>query len=114
MRGLDALTEELLGTFRVPKHPFASLQFGLKAIRSAEHLAKSTFRSEKARGLFAGLAAHSVLPLEARGSAAFGLVMAALAHRHGWPVIAGGAQHLTDALAACLESLGGLSRPGMR
>jgi phytoene dehydrogenase-like protein len=65
------------------------------------------FQGERAKGLFAGLAAHSMLTLEHWGSAAFGLVLAITAHAVGWPIARGGAQKLSGALAAHLRSLGG-------
>ena len=57
--------------------------------------------------LFAGVAAHSMLPLEHWGSAAFGLVLGIAGHSVGWPIARGGAQKLSDALVAHLRSLGG-------
>src|SRR6266536_1824206 len=65
------------------------------------------FSTERARALFAGHAAHSVLPLERAGSAGFGLVLCAAAHVDGWAFPRGGSQALVDALAARLTSLGG-------
>jgi len=65
------------------------------------------------RALFAGLAAHSVLPLTHMASSATGLILAAAAHTTGWPIVAGGAQSLTNALVAYLESLGGRVITGM-
>ena len=53
------------------------------------------------------MAAHSMLPLEHWGSAAFGLVLGIAGHAVGWPIARGGAQKLIDALAAHLRSLGG-------
>jgi phytoene dehydrogenase-like protein len=52
------------------------------------------------------VAAHSVLPLETRPSAAFGLVLAAAGHAAGWPIPKGGSQRISDALASYLVSLG--------
>jgi phytoene dehydrogenase-like protein len=60
-----------------------------------------------ARGLFAGLSAHSMLPLDSPLTAAFGQVMAASAHAVGWPVAKGGSQSIADALAAYFRDLGG-------
>ncbi len=40
-------------------------------------------------------------------SAAVGLVLMAAGHTVGWPIVRGGAQTLTDALAGHLRSLGG-------
>ena len=68
----------------------------------------------RARALFAGLAAHSILPLEDSPSAAFGLMLGILAHAVGWPIVRGGTQKLADALAAHFRSLGGEIRTGTR
>jgi phytoene dehydrogenase-like protein len=88
-------------------HPFARANFGLKAIRSARGLAGSLFKGEQARAIFAGIAAHSMLPLEQPPSAGFGLVLGVLGHAVGWPMPRGGSQKISDALAAHLRSLGG-------
>src|SRR5260221_10821082 len=80
---------------------------GWPVLLPATVLAKVAFRGEKARGLFAGLAAHSFLPLEQVISASFGLVLGALGHAVGWPLARGGSQKITEAMAAYLRSLGG-------
>jgi phytoene dehydrogenase-like protein len=90
-----------------PRHPVALANFGLKALRSARGLAEAWFQGEHARGLFAGAAAHSILPLEWMATSAFGLVLGASAHSGGWPVARGGSQRLADAMASLLRSLGG-------
>ena len=92
---------------RLPSHPIAMATFGLPALLPARALARMVFRDERARALFAGCAAHSVQPLSYIASAATGLVFAAAGHATGWPIVAGGAQSLTDALIAHLQSLGG-------
>ncbi|HEY6366960.1 MAG TPA: NAD(P)/FAD-dependent oxidoreductase [Candidatus Binatia bacterium] len=102
--GLDV---DLLGPIRPPRHPWNLARFGLLGIRPAHRLAEMRFQGERAKGLFAGLAAHSMLTLEHWGSAAFGLVLAITAHAVGWPIARGGAQKLSGALAAHLRSLGG-------
>jgi phytoene dehydrogenase-like protein len=96
-----------LGVSRVPRHPFAAASFGLHALRPATSFARSAFRTELARALFAGLAAHAVLPLERVGTAAFGLVFAVTVHVAGWPFARGGSQAIANALAAYLRTLGG-------
>lgn len=101
------LQPNVLGHLAVPRHPIAVGKFGLRALRSAESLAGRSFRGSAARGLFAGIAAHGVLPLDRVPSAAFGLVLGALAHVAGWVIPRGGAQRLSDALAAHLRSIGG-------
>jgi phytoene dehydrogenase-like protein len=110
----DDLLEDLLGPLRRPRHPFLLARFGLPAIRSAEGLARSAFRGGRARALFAGLAAHSILPLSAPVSASFGLVLGLLGHAVGWPVVRGGSQRIADGLAAHLRSLGGEIQTGRR
>ena len=103
----DKLVVDLLGPLRLPKHPLLLARFGLKAVRSADGLARGLFVGERARALLAGTAAHSMLPLERPGSAAFGLVLGGSAHASGWPLSRGGAQKLSDALASYLGALGG-------
>ena len=110
----DRLSGALLGPPRPPRHPLALGRFGLKAIQSARSLAEGAFEGEKARGLFAGLASHSILPLERRATAAFGLIFAAIGHAVGWPLPRGGAQKIADALASYLCSLGGEIFTGVR
>ncbi|HET9918813.1 MAG TPA: NAD(P)/FAD-dependent oxidoreductase [Ktedonobacteraceae bacterium] len=97
----------LLGPLRIPRFPFSLAHFGVLAIGSARSLAEHTFKGTHARALFAGMCAHSMLPLEQAPSASFGLVLGILGHVFGWPVPRGGSQHIVDALAAHLRSLGG-------
>lgn len=92
---------------RLPAHPWLLARFGSLALWPAAPLARRLFRTEPARALFAGQAAHSLLPLETLGSAAFGWVLAAAAHAVGWPIPRGGAQAIANALASYFESLGG-------
>jgi phytoene dehydrogenase-like protein len=103
-QGLDS---DILAPLHWPRRLSSFARFGFHAIRSARGLAESIFQGERARALFAGLAAHSMLPLEHAASAAFGLVLGITAHAVGWPIARGGAQKLTNALASLLCSLGG-------
>jgi len=64
-------------------------------------------KDARARALFAGLCAHSTHRVDAFASRAIGLVMAVSAHSTGWPFPRGGAQRISDALAACLREAGG-------
>jgi phytoene dehydrogenase-like protein len=83
------------------------LRFGLRAVFSANRLARFCFREERARALFAGCAAHSVLPLTQPLTAALGLLFAITAHVEDWPVAQGGSRAISQALASYLRSLGG-------
>lgn len=111
--GWSDLCREILGPIlHWPRHPLLLARFGTFAAPPATFLAKALFGGPRARALFAGMAAHSVLPLESAVSSAVGLVLAAAGHTTGWPIAAGGAQSLSDALAAYLRSLGGRIETG--
>ncbi|HMB91820.1 MAG TPA: NAD(P)/FAD-dependent oxidoreductase [Rhodothermales bacterium] len=108
------LGETLQPLLHIPRHPLLLARFGLQAIRSAKGVAEAWFETERARALFAGIAAHATLPLEQMGSSAFGLVLGLLGHAVGWPMPKGGAQRITDALAAHFRALGGTIETGRR
>ena len=107
VRHWEPLMDMLLGPLRLPRHPFLLARFAWSGIRSARDLAHSRFAADETRALFGGLAAHAVLPLEMRPTAAFGLILALLGHTVGWPMVRGGSQRLADAMASYLKSLGG-------
>jgi phytoene dehydrogenase-like protein len=100
------LFRDVLAPIRIPDHPLVMARFGLLGLRSAESLAKR-FRDPQTRGLFAGIAAHSILPLDLAATGAYGLVLAVSGHAAGWPIARGGSQVLADAMADHLRSLGG-------
>lgn len=103
----------VLGPLRWPRHPIALARFGVQALQSAADVAR-VFRDDPARALFAGLAAHSMLPLEQRPSAGIALALNLAAHVAGWCLPRGGAQALTNALVGHLQSLGGKMVTGVR
>ncbi len=108
----DQLLEDALGPLGFPKHPLLMMRFGIKALRSAEGLAKR-FRGHRARALLAGCAGHSILPLDHAFTAAIGLMFLVTGHVENWPVAAGGSQAITKALASLLQSLGGRVETGV-
>jgi phytoene dehydrogenase-like protein len=97
-----------------PHHPPILARFGVRALRSASGLASSLFKATAAQALFAGLAAHSMLPLEQLATAAFGLILGITGHVIGRPFPRGGAQQLAEALVSYLRSLGGEVVPHSR
>ena len=109
----DLAADVLRPALALPRHPLLTLLFGARALLSAERLA-GRLRGERARALFAGLAAHSFLALDEPLSAAFALLMAVSAHAVGWPIPRGGAQAITDALCRHLATLGGRVRTSAR
>ena len=109
-----ALLADAMAPLRMPAHPILFARFGLRAAWSANRLARLCFREERARALFAGCAAHSVLPLTQPLTAAMGVMFALTAHVVDWPVAEGGSQAIWRALVSYLESLGGRVETGRR
>jgi len=106
--------EHVLGpVLRPPRHPVSMARFGRHAVRPAVAVA-DRLADPGLRALFGGAAAHAFLPLERPLTASFGLLLGALAHVRGWPVVRGGSQGLTDALVSYLEVLGGTVVTGHR
>lgn len=103
----DKIWADLLGPPRWPRHFFAVSRFAWHARRSGRGLAQSLFRNPRTHALFAGLAAHSVLPLEQSPGAAIALMLAIAGHAVGWPFPRGGAGRIAEALASCFRELDG-------
>ncbi len=101
------IVDAVLGPLRWPRHPLALARFGIRALQPAASLARRTFSGAPARALFAGIAGHSMIPLEQPPTAGVALALTLAAHVGGWCLPRGGAQRLADALAAHLRSLGG-------
>lgn len=106
-RWTDLSAEILQPVLHVPQHPLLLAKFGTTALLPATTSARTFFSTTEARALFAGMAAHSILPLEKLGSGAFGWVLAIAAHSVGWPIPRGGSQQIANSLASCLKSFGG-------
>jgi len=99
--------EFLQPMLHLPRHPIALAKFGMRALFPATLVAKVLFKNKPARALFAGIAAHSFLPLESIVSSAFALVLGSAGHAVGWPIPHRGSQAISNALAAHLQELGG-------
>ena len=103
----EGIAPDMLGPLTIPKHPIDFIEFGLKAMLSAERLSNHYFQDEKTKAFFYGASAHATLPLDAWASSAFGLVLSCMAHKYNWPFPEGGAQAIISALVSYYESLGG-------
>jgi len=106
LRDWSYLLDEILSPVHFPKHPFPMARFGLTALKSATHLAKR-FQSKHAKGLWAGMASHSIRPLSSATTSSIALVLMGAAHAKGWPVPKGGAASIASALSSLFLSLGG-------
>src|SRR5262245_1572387 len=98
---------DVLAPLRWPSDPLRLARFGRIGLQSAAHLFRRQFKRPGTRALLGGVAAHALQPLTRRGTAAFGLILTALAHVAGWPFAHGGSRAISDALASCLRDLGG-------
>ena len=111
--GFDQLAEDLLRpVINVPRHPLRLAGFGPRAVLPATAMAR-WFRTEQARALFGGAAAHIYTRLDRPLTASLGLMILASGHRYGWPVSQGGTGAITEALAAALHAHGGTVTTGV-
>ncbi len=108
------LTADSLKPLGLPKNPIQMLRFGLKAFQPASFFANNAFASERAKALFAGCAAHSVLPFDKFFTSAIGLIFLITAHVENWAFPKGGSQNLAEALLSCYQSAGGELRLSTR
>lgn len=105
------IASDVLGPLKFPKELVAYTRFGLDAILPSTVVARR-FKSEKTKGLWAGMAAHSIQPLSNLASSAIGLVLLTAAHLQGWPIPKGGSQQIANALCSYFESIGGKVQTG--
>ena len=110
----DELAPMVLAGLRVPRSPLLLARFGLVALRSMCGLARGRFREPAAGALLAGIAAHSMVPLDAAGTASFALVLGAAGHAVGWPIAPGGSEAIVSALLASYKEAGGELATGVR
>jgi phytoene dehydrogenase-like protein len=113
-RGFAALSEDIMRPLlHVPRHPIRLLRFGLPAATPASVLAVK-FRTEEARALWGGCAAHAFSPLSHPLSSSVGMALICAGHKYGWPVARGGSRAISDALAAVISEYGGSFETGRR
>ncbi len=103
----DDIVDQVLGPLRVPPpHPISLTRFGAPGLVPATWLAKG-LRTDEARGLLAGLAAHAVAPFSMPLTGAVFELFAMAAHAYGWPLARGGSQSIAEELAARVTAAGG-------
>lgn len=100
------IVEDVLAPLHFPEHPLDMARFGWKALTPVTRLARR-FKTEAAKSLLAGMAAHGVLPLDNAATSAIALVLMINGHLKGWPIAKGGSVKIADALAAHFIAIGG-------
>jgi phytoene dehydrogenase-like protein len=111
-RHTDELCAALLAPLRrPPAHPVVLAAYGYRGLRPASAIARRWHTAE-ARALFAGAAAHAMMPLTSVPTAGVGLMLTALAHGAGWPLVTGGSARITDAMADAVLAAGGSIETG--
>ncbi len=109
----DVLVDATQPVLRVPRHPVAFARFGAVAALPATSLAR-VWKTEPAKALWAGAAAHAFHRLDRPFTSAVGLMLLLAGHAEGWPVAEGGSQAIADALAAEIRLHGGVIETGHR
>jgi len=108
---LAPLVDEVLRPVRLPHRPLLMAGFGARALLPVDVFTRA-FRDETTRALFAGVAAHAIMPMSAPASTGPGLLLLAPASVTGWPIAVGGSQAIADALASCLRAADGVIETG--
>jgi phytoene dehydrogenase-like protein len=113
-RGFAALSEDIMRPLlHVPQHPLRLARFGVAAAMPATLIARK-FRTQEARALWGGCAAHAFTPLSRPMSSSVGMALICAGHSYGWPVARGGSQAISDALAAVIREHDGKIETGRR
>ena len=105
LRDSDALLKDVLSPLDWPSNPLRMARFGLTAIQPATWI-MGRFREERAAALFAGCAAHAIVPLSWMLTGALGVLFSLLGHSHTWPVARGGSASIASAMISYLRTLG--------
>ena len=112
VREWPSVRSAFLGPLHLSNYSNAKAKFACYALSSASHFAKHQFKTDAAQSVFAGMGAHSMLPLNKLTTSSMAIVLNILAHINSWPLPKGGAQQVTNALAACFKKSGGEIQTG--
>lgn len=91
-----------------------ALRLARRLVVPVRKLGDELFTGQGGPVLMAGCALHTDLAPEEAGSGVYGWLLAMLGQEVGWPVPAGGAQKITDALVSRLAAAGGRIVPSAR
>jgi phytoene dehydrogenase-like protein len=106
------LVDSLLSPLSVPRAPLRLARYGAFGVLPATVLGQTLFHGERARAVLAGMSAHSMVDLRRPITGGYGLLLAALAHQVGWPVVRGGSARLATALTGLVTRHGGRIETG--
>ena len=113
-RDFARLSESIMAPMiRVPRHPLMLARFGIVAGPPPSWVRKR-FRTERARALFLGVAAHAIQPLTQPLVGGIGAGIITAGHAVGWPVVLGGTGRFTEAHIAQLRGMGVRFETGQR
>ncbi len=104
--------DSLLSPLSIPRAPIRLARYGALGSLPATVLGRALFKGERARAALAGMAAHSMVDLRRPITGGYGLLLAALAHQVGWPVVRGGSARLVAALVDRITRCGGVAETG--
>lgn len=105
-QAMSSLSEDMMKPILgLPRHPLALARFGLVAGPPPAWVARY-FRTERARSLFLGVAAHAINRLDVPLVTGIGAGIITAGHTVGWPVIEGGTGAFTEAQIRLLDRLG--------
>jgi phytoene dehydrogenase-like protein len=106
-RFTDILADATQPVLSLPRHTVPFVRFGTAAMLPATALARA-WKTEHAKALWAGVAAHAFYRLDRPFTSAVGFMLLLSGHAEGWPVAQGGSQSIANALAADIRQHGGV------
>jgi phytoene dehydrogenase-like protein len=106
------LVASLLSPLSMPRAPIRLARYGALGGLPATVLGRALFKGERGRAALTGMAAHSMIDLRRPITGGYGLLLAALAHQVGWPVVRGGSARLAKALVERFTASGGTAETG--
>ncbi len=112
VKNWESVRSAFLGPLHLSPYSNAKARFAYYALSSAVHFAKNQFDTEAAQAVFAGMGAHTLLPLDTLTTTSMAIVLNMMAHVNAWPVPKGGAQQITNALAESFKKSGGEIQTG--
>ncbi|MFK0259607.1 phytoene desaturase family protein [Streptomyces sp. NPDC090445] len=104
----------LSGQRAIPRDLLAPFVLVPGILAHGSPLAAAAFRTEQARSLLTGVAAHAVGRLPSLAAGAVALLLGHLAHSSGWPIPQGGSARIAQAMADDITAHGGKIHTGHR